>query len=142
MSKIEYFYVPLPYLDIKTKSTKYILRPYIPLRLGYNHSVTQQLFDCLLDSGADENLFPAQIGEALGINIKKGKPKKHIGIGSSTMEAYEHTISLYLGTIYIKTKVDFSFTQQVQLLGRNGFFRFFPSIEFRESEKKVVITTS
>lgn len=52
-----------------------LIRPIIPITLHYhNQSVT---YEALVDSGADMSMFPAQIGELLGIDIKSGQKGEH-----------------------------------------------------------------
>lgn len=95
------------------------------------------LVNCLLDSGADRNLFPAQWGEAVGIKIKAGKETIHYGIGNNDIKAYRHTVKLYVGTYSFETQVDFSSQQSLPLLGRTGFFSCFKQIIFNERGKVV-----
>lgn len=47
-----------------------IIRPIVPIILKYNDMSIR--FEALLDSGADMCVFPAEIGELIGIEIKKG----------------------------------------------------------------------
>ena len=47
-----------------------VLRPVIPIELS--HSGKTLVYEVLVDSGADMCIFDAQVGEVLGIDIKKG----------------------------------------------------------------------
>ncbi len=136
---ISFPYRPYPEKDHKTnKIIGEIYRPVIPIRIIYKHQFLPYLIDCLVDSGADRNLFPAIFGEMLRIKVKKGKLKKISGIGESEIEAYTHEVMVLvgkLGTPKFKTTIDFSYEQKDALLGRNGFFNFFKHIKFREKEK-------
>lgn len=143
---ISFPYIPYPEKDIKTgKIIGEVYRPVIPIRIVYKHQFLPYLIDCLVDSGADRNLFPAIFGEMLKIKIKSGKPRKISGIGESEIEAYAHEVTFLvgkLGTPKFKTTIDFAYEQKVALLGRNGFFNFFKHINFKEREKTLELETS
>lgn len=111
-----------------------IHRPYIPVRLQYNRKIEKTPFLCLIDSGADRNLFPAELGDILGIHIRSGRKRFHIGIGGKSLESFIHEVTLYVGTYKILTEVDFSFEHKIPILGRNTFFRHFESVSFFEKE--------
>jgi len=53
----------------------------------------QQDLVCLVDSGADDCLFPASIAKSLGIDLKSGERKEYSGI-AGTVEAYIHVIEI------------------------------------------------
>ncbi len=71
MATIDFDLIPEPYLDPVTKLFRPILRPKIPIKVGYKGKFDKISYDCLIDSGADSNLFPSLMGESVGINIKK-----------------------------------------------------------------------
>ena len=138
MSSVKFYYVPFPRVDPVTgKPLGDIFRPLIPVRLGYRHNVAKFLIDCLADSGSDFNLFPASWGENVGINIKKGKVTPIRGIGASEIQAYRHTIKLYVGSKHYTTEADFSYEQNMPLLGREGFFNLFKHVVFNEKHRYV-----
>lgn len=57
MPILKYTYLPDTFVDRKTAKIILNFRPYIPLRLGYNQKIGKVAVNCLLDSGADRNLF-------------------------------------------------------------------------------------
>jgi len=134
---MKFEYLPVGFLHPNTNKVGFIYRPYIPIRLGYSHKLSTHPVNCLLDSGADKNLFPSQWGELVGIKIKNGKLQEHIGIGEVSVLAYRHTVILYVGSHSFKTEVDFSEQQQLPLLGRDGFFRLFKKVSFDEQNRIV-----
>lgn len=141
MQRLTFPYIPNSIINPKTqKVTGTIFRPQIPIRLSYNRKIVPFPIDCLVDSGADVNLFPVQWGQIVGIDIMKGIYKHIIGIGNSKMEAYTHRVKLYIGSHSINVEVDFGLGQQVPLLGRNGFFSHFQEVKFLESQKKVILS--
>lgn len=102
------------------------LRPVIPIRLLSKNSDPIKYF-ALIDSGADDCIFHASIGEAIGIDIKSGASNNYEGIGEGKIDAYFHTIPLEIGGWEFKCFVGFSYHLggDYGILGQNGFFDLF-----------------
>ncbi len=128
--KIEVTYLPEP----SPRGMVYRPKIMIWISKGSKHS---RIFHALVDSGSDRNLFPAELGEAIGIDKKSEKSCLVYGIGSIELTTYEHQADLHIGKVSFKTIVDFSYEQQMPLLGRSGFFDLFKRVEFRENKKEV-----
>lgn len=111
-----------------------IFRPVIPIRISYGHHISRTI-EALVDSGSDRNLFPAQIGEAIGINFRKVKPIFITGIGDKIIKAFPCRIKIFIGTDIYDTDADFSFEQRAPLLGRQGFFNLFNGLKFKEKNQ-------
>ena len=139
MATLTYKYSPDTYIDRRTGKLKAYFRPYIPIRLSWGHKLGKVAVNCLLDSGADRNLFPSNWGASLGIIIKNGTISDHMGIGESGIRAYTHKVNLYIGAYKIITEVDFSDYQKTPLLGRDGFFNFFKLIKIDQQNKEIVL---
>lgn len=107
------------------------------MRFKYRQNLIKYPIKCLIDSGAGRNLFPAELGILLGIDIESGVPIVHQGIGKDTLKAYTHNISLFVGIFSFDTEVDFSYEHSFPLLGRYGFFEYFRKVMFNEEEKMV-----
>ena len=138
MSLIRFDYIADLVIDPSTKKeTGRIYRPKIPIRLCYGHNMAKFLVDCLIDSGSDNNLFPAEWGEVLGIKIQKGKQTSIYGIGNIKIISYCHKVKLYMGTVSIFTEANFIYEQNIPLLGRNGFFNCFKRIIFNDKDRFV-----
>ncbi|MBI2028129.1 MAG: hypothetical protein HYT07_00835 [Candidatus Levybacteria bacterium] len=137
MSVIRFDYTPEVFINPKTQKVDYIYRPLVDVRLSYKHNFGKNIISCLLDSGADKNLFPASWGESVGINIKKGESVRHYGIGANDLIAYRHKVMLYIGSFSFEAYSDFSFEQSFPLLGREGFFKYFKEIVFNEKGRFV-----
>jgi len=134
--KFVYSYLPNPRKDPKTgKIIGQICYPVVPIKLCYKHHISNYFFNSLVDSGSDRNLFPAEIGENLGVKIKKGIPQEIAGIGGIKVIAFTHEVKIYLKDFEINTYIDFSCEQKVPLLGRNGFFNYFKSVNFKEKRR-------
>lgn len=137
MSIIRFDYTPEVFINPKTQKMKYVYRPLVDIRLCYKHNFGKNLVGCLLDSGADKNLFPANWGESVNIKIKKGELVHHYGIGDKDLIAYRHKVKLYVGSFSLETYADFSFEQSFSLLGREGFFKYFKQVIFNENSRFV-----
>jgi len=104
------------------------LRPVVPIKLK-NGEVSIG-YEVLVDSGADLCIFDAEIGEAIGINVKKGIPKEVFGVGGKASIYYLHKVEIVVGGwVY---KIDAGFMPNVAgkimqygLVGQNGFFSNF-----------------
>lgn len=130
-------YLPIPKRDPKTKEIiGEVYYPVIPTRISYGYSLGR-VFHALLDSGAGKNLFPAELGELLGMKIKKGKTTSILGIGDIEIKGFTHRIKIFVGTASFETEADFSYEQRVPLLGRNGFFNHFERVIFREDARTI-----
>lgn len=140
MPLVKFDYTPEVFFNEKIRKVQYIYRPLIPIRLMYKHRFGKFPVNCLLDSGADKNLFPAQWGEAVGIKIRSGGEITHYGIGSNDVKCFRHKVALFIGAYRFETEADFSFEQSFPLLGRDGFFRHFKKITFHEKEHLVELS--
>lgn len=130
---------PRAYKDPLTEKVEFTYIPVVPIRLSYKHKLVKFMVDCLLDSGADRNIFPADYARVLGINIKKGKLVEHIGIGGASLLAYAHIVKLFVGIYSFQTVVDFSENQTIPLLGRESFFKFFKQVSFNQKTKQILL---
>ncbi|MBI2431076.1 MAG: hypothetical protein HYV39_03615 [Candidatus Levybacteria bacterium] len=139
MPVIKFSYTPEVFINQETGKVNYIYRPLIPTRLCNKHIFSKFPVNCLLDSGADKNLFPAEWGEMVRLKIKSGKEVTHYGIGKKDIKAYRHKVKLYIGVYHFETEADFSYEQQFPLLGREGFFKYFERITFREKDHIVTL---
>lgn len=137
MPIIRFEYTPEVFIHPKTEKVAYQYRPFIEVRLCYKYHLNKYLVKCLLDSGADRNLFPAEWGKTVRINIEKGEKVKHYGIGDKDLIAFRHIIKLYIGSYSFNTSADFSYEQKFPLLGREDFFKYFKQIVFFEKEHLV-----
>lgn len=59
-------------MQFKYKLTPFgILMPVIPIGIGINKITVQ--YSALIDSGAAVNVFDAEMGELIGLDVKSGK---------------------------------------------------------------------
>src|SRR3989344_8667353 len=122
-------------LKFKSPRKRIIYRPIIPIILLYEKSMI--LYDCLIDSGADQCVFDSNVADTLRINLKSGKRKPLKGIEGTGIIGYEHTINLRVVGKNFNTKVLFSgdiLPNSYGVLGTRGFFDNF-DVNFRYREK-------
>ena len=100
--------------------------------------------ECMVDSGADFNIFPTEFAyEYLGMSektLRKGEKFPLRGIGDIELKepAYGHQLVLKHPYFEFKTWIFFIDQQYPPLLGRRGFMDQFKRIEFNEEGKKLV----
>lgn len=110
------------------KYSNSILRPVIPIKL--KNKGLEIGYEVLVDSGADFCIFDAEIGEAVGIDIKKGKMQEVFGVGGKASIYYLHKVSIEVGGW--SYDIEAGFMQNVAgnvmhygLVGQKGFFDIF-----------------
>ncbi|MEK7514019.1 MAG: retropepsin-like aspartic protease [Patescibacteria group bacterium] len=115
---------------------KEVWRPVIPVKISYEKKEYGYL--ALVDSGADFCIFHADIAEALGLSVKKGKTSPIFGVTKGEGKVYYHYVDLEIGGWKINSYVGFSYDLRFPLgiLGQRGFFEFF-SIDF-DLRKRIV----
>ncbi len=128
MPILKFEYTPLFRLDPISKEYFAIFVPFVPIRLSINYRISQSSINCLLDTGADVNLFPATMATSLGVNLKKGKLTEHLGIGDTSLLAYRHKVKIFVEGYSFITFADFSAQQNLPLLGRITFGEHFKRI--------------
>lgn len=133
---IRYYYLPDPLMDNSTNTqVGEVFRPKASIRVSYAHGRVSNQLDAIVDSGADGNLFPLRLGTMLGINFIKIKPKIIYGIGGVKVSAYSSSINIWINGTKYSTHADFCDNQHEILLGRQGFFDLFKSINFVENKR-------
>ncbi len=116
---------------MKFKYAKYgaqTLRPVIPIIL--KNKGNEIGYEVLVDSGADMCLFDSEIGEAIGIDIKKGQMREVFGVGGKASVYYWHKITIKVGGWEYPIEAGFmpSVSGRVMpygIVGQKGFFENF-----------------
>lgn len=103
-----------------------IIRPIIPITLKYKQNRPVS-YEALVDSGADMCVFPAQIGELLGINIKNGISGSLSGVIGKSGKIYYHDIVVEIGGNTTSVNAGFSYSEKIQcgFLGQKGIFSIY-----------------
>ncbi|MDP2736842.1 MAG: hypothetical protein Q8O59_03660 [bacterium] len=113
-------------MKFKYKNIGGALRPIIPVEISYQDRSVR--YEVLVDSGADKNIFDAEIGEILNIDIEKGERGQVGGITGVLQTLYAHPVEINVGGYKYKTKVAFLRNMPAfgyGVVGQLGFFDFF-----------------
>ncbi|HEX9721643.1 MAG TPA: hypothetical protein VGA53_00045 [Candidatus Paceibacterota bacterium] len=98
-------------------------------------------YPCLVDSGADDCAFDAEIGEMMGLDVKSGDRDEAFGLKKdATLVEYIHPITYSIQDINCKADVAFTYelSSDFGLLGRKGFFdQFLVKIDDREGKFEI-----
>ena len=109
---------------------KSILLPLLPVCI-YNANNHAKLFHFrpMVDSGAGVNIFPGEVGQTLGLDIKRGGEQEIEAINGEVFKSYRHEIVLEVGGWKFNSFACFAERDVFPVLGRDGFFDLF-SIKF------------
>ncbi len=108
------------------KIGSHFLRPVIPIEILYGSQAVR--YEVLVDSGADCNILPAEIGELLGVDIERGKLDTVGGITGGGMPYFIHKVSIRVGGWAYTVPVGFMPnmpTLGYGVVGQRGFFDLF-----------------
>lgn len=101
------------------------IRPIIPVTILYKDKSV--IYEALVDSGADMCMFPSQIGEVLGFDVKSGKKGSLGGVVGKKVDAYYHNLDIEIGGN--RTHATVGFTQESHFdhgfLGQLGIFNYY-----------------
>lgn len=126
------------YLDKKSGKMAKLYRPLLTVNLikrGFRFFP----LECLLDSGADNIIFPADVARYFRINYKIGRLVDFEVAGGDTTSFYEldykqHGIDIFVNDVRVKQSICFSEGQKDILLGQDFFKNFV--IKFDRKNKK------
>lgn len=119
------------------------VRPVIPIKLSSSKLPEGLWYEVLVDSGADICIFHADIGEALGIEVKKGKPQEVFGIGGKASVYYLHNVTISVGGWPHEIEAGFmpnvsGHVMQHGVVGQKGFFdKFTIKFDLLKSEIEI-----
>src|SRR3989344_4311600 len=104
------------------------LRPVIPVKV--KNGANEMGYQVLVDSGADLCLFHEHIGEAVGIDVKKGKVNEVTGIGGKSALYYLHKVTVEVGGWPYEIEAGFmplvgTAIMPYGVVGQRGFFDIF-----------------
>jgi hypothetical protein len=138
-------YVTIPYKKIQIRAqgdapSKIIYAPILKISLFYKNYEHFD-FDCVVDSGADFCVFPANLGELAGLDVFGGKDVATYGIGGKET-LYFHNVKVeaiikdepwvFECHAGFSTKLN---SKGIGFLGRDGFFDLFQEVSFNQKAK-------
>jgi predicted aspartyl protease len=132
---LKFSYTKVPVTDIYGKKIGEAYRPIVTLTLLHDSRSLDVL--ALIDTGADECLFPGEFATILGHNLTKGKPRTFAGIGGA-ITAYLHQTDIKLG--FHKLRVNIYYSDDWNkwgfgLLGQNSFLTRFDAFFSRQNKE-------
>ena len=131
--KIPYKKYPAPYAPGGFFSAAVLLVNIAP---PAKNSPRSKRFEAIIDSGASQCIFHANIGRAIGLEIEKGQLVSTNGVAGPT-DIFLHDISLYVPGGIVPARAGFSDALPIAgLLGMTGFFENF-EITFDPTEVRV-----
>lgn len=136
---LKFPYTKVPVSDVYGKKIGEAYRPIVSLSLFYGGKKLNVL--ALVDTGADECLFPGEFARILGHNLTKGKPRIFAGIGGA-ITGYLHQTVVKLGPFKFRINIYYSDDWNkwgFGLLGQNGFLTKFDAF-FSRRDKEFSIT--
>lgn len=104
-----------------------ILRPVIPNEVIFNNRSV--IYEVLVDSGADSNIFSSEIADILDINLQKGEKGEVAGITGESKFFHFHQVDIKIGgNLYQNIRV--GFLKEIGeyaygVVGQRGFFDIF-----------------
>ncbi len=112
-------------------------RPIIPIDI--RSGVTTIAYEVLVDSGADFNLLPADVGESLGLSVEDGREAFVGGITDGGIPIYIHPVSITVGGW--SYNVEMAFMPDMPafgygIVGQRGFFDLF-TVQFDLSNERI-----
>ena len=103
-----------------------VLRPVIPIEILYGD--TSIRYEVLVDSGADFNIVPAELGDILGIEVESGQQNIVNGITSGGLPYFIHSVTIRVGGLSYEVEVGFMPDMPpfgYGVVGQRGFFDLF-----------------
>jgi hypothetical protein len=119
------------------------IRPVIPIILRNPIALLPAAvgYEALVDSGSDISIFPAALGELIGIDVLAGDRMVVGGVVAGAQRpAYVHAIEIQVGgPTGLRFTAPVAFMPDLSprghgLLGRRGFFDRFSFVTFQEAE--------
>jgi hypothetical protein len=93
------------------------------IALAAKGSIRSKKIEAVIDSGATNCIFHAQIGEAVGFDVKAGKQQNTCGVDGKSSLLYGHDVCVYFPGGPVTITAFFSYELPVAaLLGMHGFF--------------------
>ena len=110
-------------LPDKTRPEGYSFYPFLNIYL--RNGVNMRGTSALLDSGSLDTIFPASMGEVLGLDIESGKPHEFQSFNLQRTQGFVHKVALQVTNFPHWIDIDIAFVQSehvVPVLGQLGFF--------------------
>lgn len=109
-----------------------VTRPVLSIHVAFKQRVA---YEALMDSGADYSIFHAEIGEAIGLEVRKGHRIIFTGVSGAAQEGFRHPVKLEVGTWRLPCSVVFAYGLKIPygILGQAELFDWFVVVFDREA---------
>jgi hypothetical protein len=118
------------------------MRPYFDVIIRIAEGGPEQEFTGLLDSGADDTVFPLCAAPAIGLNDLSQFDVETYNTANGLVQILKHEIQVCVLGQWHTWRVGFNEHLGLRpLLGRNDFFRAFKEIRFDDAGQKFYFLT-
>lgn len=124
-----------PYIAVRNSRDETVLRPLLPVTFAYGGAMVETTG--LLDTGADVNVLPYQVGLTLGGNWETARPGLQLSGNLARYEARGILVSCTVGS-FPPVRLAFAWTQVENvplLLGQVNFFAEFDVCFFQAQNR-------
>ena len=115
-----------------------VIRPVIPIELRSLHRSIR--YEVLVDSGADICIFDAEIGELIGLDIKRGKERTVTGVAGQSASYFLHNVEIEVGGHAYEIEAGFlpnvAGDNNYGIVGQQGFFDIF-TVKFDFAKEEI-----
>ena len=127
-------------VDDNTRPEGHTFYPLLQVYVRYGVNMRRVL--TLVDSGAADCVFPASLGEVLGIDVPAGEPHNFHGFDLREMRGFLHNVHLQVTgfTHWVEVRVAFIEAEAMPVLGQSGFFENY-QIVFERFKRQFEINT-
>lgn len=136
---MNFSYKKIPIIDfVKKKIVDHVYRPIIKIGIRGKTAVD---YEVLIDSGADDSIFPEELAQIAGIELDKDNFKKFKGLGGGFLTGYRNKNVVILNLGGHDFSADLYFCKGFSghgILGQRGFFNKF-RVRFIYSKKRIEI---
>jgi hypothetical protein len=136
---MNFTYKKIPVVDLtKHQVVDYVYRPII--KIGIKGRITVD-YEVLIDSGADDSVFPEELAQIAGIELDKSSYREFKGLGGGSVRGYRNRNIMILNLGGHEFSADFYFCKGFVgygILGQKGFFNRF-RVRFLYSKKRIEI---
>ena len=79
----------------------------------------------IVDTGATYSLFQAEVGDAIGLDVERGRLEETRVSNGETMQFFVHQVRVWFGEYHVDLEAGFGEEVDFPVLGRVGFFDHF-----------------
>jgi hypothetical protein len=117
-------------------------RPYFDVKIRLAEGGVEREFTGLLDSGADDTVFPVSAARAIGLSDLSRCPVVTYSTAGDPVQVYRYTLQVCVLGRWHTWEIGLNeHLGQTPLLGRTDFFRLFKEVRFDDAREKFFLLT-